>query len=391
MKHLFFLYSMMSFIGVATAGCDDAGGSNSARENSAKLCKDNEDNDGDGAVDCDDVECAAFKTCNPVSDAVVADISGMPIPPVDDVSAPSNGTGHLEILDWAGFEAAVTYTFDDSHPSHIEHYDALQATGVSMTFFVVNATATDTEAWSKAVEDGHELGNHTAHHCHQNLSGDCAFGDPLDSADAELGACSELITDEFGQEGVWSMAAPYGEPWWAPFGEAFVLMNRTVNSGAIPPNGNNNPLYLPSVMVSGGARVDTLNDHIDQVQADGEWLIFCFHAISPTSESSSGAVHIDAITGSIDHGKALETVWMDSMVNIGAYWLGQRILSSVTPEEEGERTVWRWALPDHFPPGKYLRVTVDGGTLSQNDKVLSWSPHGYYEVALDDGVLTLTP
>jgi len=48
-------------------------------------------------------------------------------------------------------------------------------------------------------------------------------------------------------------------------------------------------------------------------------------------------------------------------------------------------------LPEHFPPGRYLRVKVDGGTLSQNGKPLAWDDHGYYEVALDAGALTLAP
>jgi hypothetical protein len=44
-----------------------------------------------------------------------------------------------------------------------------------------------------------------------------------------------------------------------------------------------------------------------------------------------------------------------------------------------------------MPPGKVLRVTVDGGKLSQNGTQLSWDSHGYYEVALDAGNLTWIP
>jgi hypothetical protein len=82
---------------------------------------------------------------------------------------------------------------------------------------------------------------------------------------------------------------------------------------------------------------------------------------------------------------------MDSMVNIGAYWMGQKLLTEASEETSGDDTVWTWTLPDHFPPGKYVRVTVDGGTPSQEGKALPWSSHGYYEVALDPGTLTLSP
>lgn len=51
---------------------------------------------------------------------------------------------------------------------------------------------------------------------------------------------------------------------------------------------------------------------------------------------------------------------------------------------------WTWTLPDHFPPGKYLRVTVPGGTLKQGGSELVWDGHGYYEIALDAGSVTLS-
>ena len=87
----------------------------------------------------------------------------------------------------------------------------------------------------------------------------------------------------------------------------------------------------------------------------------------------------------------LGDVWIDSVVNIGAYWRGQKVLSSVTPTTSGSDRTWRWTLPANFPSGKYLRVRVGGGTLTQNGVPLTWDTHGYYEVALDAGSLTLSP
>jgi hypothetical protein len=56
-----------------------------------------------------------------------------------------------------------------------------------------------------------------------------------------------------------------------------------------------------------------------------------------------------------------------------------------------QTSTWTWTLPAHFPAARHLRVTVDGGTLSQNGEALAWDGHGYYEVALDAGSLTLAP
>jgi len=57
----------------------------------------------------------------------------------------------------------------------------------------------------------------------------------------------------------------------------------------------------------------------------------------------------------------------------------------------GTDKTFTWKLPDKFPPGRYIRVTTDGGTLKQGGTALAWDPHGYYEVALDALSVTLSP
>jgi hypothetical protein len=78
------------------------------------------------------------------------------------------------------------------------------------------------------------------------------------------------------------------------------------------------------------------------------------------------------------------------MVNVGAYWRAQKVVSAATPIAAGNSQTLTWTLPPHFPPGKYLRVTVDGGTLLQGGTPVPWNSHGYYEIALDIGSLTLS-
>jgi hypothetical protein len=63
------------------------------------------------------------------------------------------------------------------------------------------------------------------------------------------------------------------------------------------------------------------------------------------------------------------------------------VFETVTPTAN----TWTWTLPDHFPPGKVLRVMVDGGTPSQSGTALVWDSHGYHQVALDAGSLTWKP
>jgi hypothetical protein len=84
-------------------------------------------------------------------------------------------------------------------------------------------------------------------------------------------------------------------------------------------------------------------------------------------------------------------VWIDTMTNVGAYWRGQKAFGSATTTMSGSDKTWTWKLPANFPPGKFLRVTVPGGTLKQNGATLPWDPHGYYEIALDAGSVTVSP
>jgi hypothetical protein len=319
-------------------------------------------------------------------------ISGLPTPPGREVPKPSGTPGNLTVLDWAGFKAAVTYTYDDAQPSHIAHYDALQATGVPMTFYFsrnVNWIPNSDQLWSQAVKDGHEIGNHTVSHPYANLTGSC-FGKPLESVEAEIDECTKHIVEKFGQSDVWTMAAPYGDIGWKKAAKSRYFLNRGVGGPMIAPNDNTDPLNLPCYMANTGETAEKFNGLIDKAQLNGMWLIFLFHTIKPTTDNWYAPVEIIEITNSVDHAKVLGDIWIDTLVGIGAYWMGQKIISSVTPVTSGKETIWSWTLPENFPKGKYVRVKIDGGTLKQGEKVLQWDSHGYYEVALDEGTLTLT-
>jgi hypothetical protein len=93
------------------------------------------------------------------------------------------------------------------------------------------------------------------------------------------------------------------------------------------------------------------------------------------------------VTASMEHAKSHD-MWIDSVVNIGSYWIGERLVENAAKTESGGVTTWSWTLPPHFPKGRAVRVTVDGGTLSQGGKALAWDPRGYYEVSLDAGSLS---
>ncbi len=321
--------------------------------------------------------------------------SGLPVPATSGVDKPSGTEANLKVLDWAGFKAAASYTFDDTQPSQIEHYSEIQAKGIRATFYAITnyaSWAADyASTWTQAVKDGHELGNHTVSHCKSDLTCDSAGTVALASVDEEIDQCGKYIEDTLGQSGVWTFAYPYGDTGYKSAVADRFLLARDVASGMISPNGSTDPLLLPVVAAKGGEEASAFSNQLDTAEKAGSWVIFLFHSILPTSNNWYAGVDISSVTESIDHGKELGDMWLDSLVNVGSYWLGQKLLTGVSPSTDGDDTTWTWTLPEHFPPGKYLRVTVDGGSLKQEGKELTWDNHGYYEVALDPGSLTWSP
>ena len=294
------------------------------------------------------------------------------------VPRPTGSAANLEVLDWAGFAAAVSYTFDDANSSQISHYSEIQALGVPMTFYLQTGKSSASDAiWAQALLDGHELGNHTKTH-------------PQSGTDAEVDDATDFIKEHFGVT-PYTMAAPYGDMSYVSLAESRFLLNRGVSGGRISPNGSSNPFNLPCHIPAAGADAAALNSVIDATQTAGAWQIVLVHGFTGGSDGAYQPIAIEEFVANVEHAKSLANVWIDSAVDVGAYWAGQKLFTQLEPVDSGDASTWSWTLPENFPPGKCLRVRVDGGTLSQSGEPLSWDDHGYYQVALDSGSLTLSP
>lgn len=306
-------------------------------------------------------------------------MSGLPVPPgASDVPKPSGAAGGLEVLDWAGFKSAVSYTFDDSNSSQIQNYDALNALGVRYTFYLqTGKSESSNQVWARAVEDGHELGNHTKSHLSNGT------GQDVDEATAFIEGNFDVT--------VYTMAAPNGAGVYTDLAKPRFFINRGVQNGIILPNDDTDPFTLRCFIPQTGANEAAFNSEVESARAAGGWRVILVHGFTGGSDGAYQPVPLDEFAASIEHAKSLGDVWIDSVVNVAAYWRGQKTVTSVTPTTSGSDQTWTWTLPDHFPPGKYLRVTVTGGTLKQGGNVIPWDSHGYYEVALDEGSLTLSP
>lgn len=345
--------SSMSASGGAPGGASSTGGNLSSAGGSSGGSSDSMDGSSAGgalpaAFRCDNLRSAAGATGQ---------------------SKPSGTVGGLRVLDWAGFKAAVSFTFDDNNATQAANMIALKTTGARMTFFITsgwsNASA---EAFKTASAEGHEIGNHTSTHSGTgNL------------ADAQT--CQTFINRSYGVA-PFTMAAPYGDTSWSEPAKQLFIANRGVNDGLIGPRDDTDAFNLPAYLPPTDASSTLMDSAVDEARSAGKWKIFCVHGF----DSSNGTwqpVAISDMTTTMSNAVASGDVWVDTMGNVAAYWLGQKAISDLTS------TSATWALPANFPPNMCVRVTTTGGTVKQNGIEVPWSEHGYYEISLDAKSLTV--
>jgi peptidoglycan/xylan/chitin deacetylase (PgdA/CDA1 family) len=308
--------------------------------------------------------------------------SGLPPRGAGGQPQPAGAAANLRVLDWAGFTGAISYTFDDSNSSQINNYNALNALNVPFTFYLQTGKVTESSnpIWGQAVADGHELGNHTQ--SHQSTGANIG---------ADTDAATQFIQSRFGVT-VFTMAAPNGSADYAAIAQSRFLINRGVNDQLIRPNDANvDPFNLPCFIPRDDAPIGDLNAKVDLVRQNRAWQTVLVHGFNGGTDGAFNSIDLQVFLGTVNYAKSFPEIWLDTLLEVAAYWRGQRAFTSVTPTVNGDETTWTWTLPAHFPPNRFLRVVVDGGKLQQDGRTIGWDDHGYYEIALDKGSVTLSP
>jgi len=316
----------------------------------------------------------------------VAPPSGLPVAPgAGGIAQPSGPATNLRVLNWAGFRSAVSYNLDDTNQTQIDHFDELMALNVKFTFYLWTNKTNEiaNPVWGRALAAGHELGNHTRSH---RPSG--AAGLDQDTDDGERDIEQRFNTTVF------TMASPNGAPDYVNIASTRYLINRGTNGGQVAPNDGTNPFSVPTFIPAQGAQASAFNTLVDQGRTNGTWHTVLVHGFLLNGNPVNGEfrpVEIGQFTQAVNYTKSFGDVWIDTVVDVASYWRGQIAFSNGQRTPNGDSTTFAWTLPAHFPPGKFLRVTVDGGTLTQDGTPLVWNDHGYYEIALDHSPVILSP
>lgn len=299
------------------------------------------------------------------------------LPELSSPLAPASSA--LEVVNWAGKQAAISYTFDDGTATQVSNYTTLNNLGVPFTFYLVtnwSGTTNNINLWKQAILDGHEIGNHS--HTH-----------PQAGTGSELDNATNYIQTNLGVKPL-TMAAPYGDTSYKSHAQTRFLFNRGVNGGSIAPNGNVDRYDLPTFIPATGADKNALDAGVNTAVNQGRWQIVLIHGFTGANDSPYQPVPLDAflqhVQGQRDSGK----VWIDTLLNVGAYYLAQKLLNETQPIMSGEGSTWSWTLPQFFPEGRCLRIRSNGRVL-QNGQPVAEHPNGYYDISLDVGSVTVAP
>jgi len=324
--------------------------------------------------------------------AIAVGASGYPAAGASGQAKPSASGTTVTVLDWAGFKSAVSFTFDDANQSQLDNYQALQAendkgNNVRYTFYLITGKS-QASKYGQALKDGHELANHTKSHNSQATTSD-------------IQAAQDFLKSTY-QITSYDIAAPNGDGSYAtvvPPMKEFLTNRSAGNSGGISATDapSSKQWSLPCIIPATGAAASAMESSISSTISGGKWVTFLVHGFNtPSSDQSEGAyqpVSITEFTSAVSWAKTQGNIWIDTVENVSAYWIAEYNFKKINPTTSGTDKTWTWKTSDFndpFPPGKYLRVKTDGGTLKQGSTTLAWDDHGYYEVSLDAGTLTLS-
>ena len=271
---------------------------------------------------------------------------------------PAGAVGGLKVLDWAGFKGAVSFSFDDNMTTG--SYTKFQATGAHVTLYVTAAMG-NYAGYTGAPSHGDEIGNHTTSHTSNGSVSD-------------FQSMQATIQSSYGVTG-YTGASPNGDTSWSTPAQSFFIANRGTGGNAMAPRSSPNMFSLPSYLPPQGASSGTMSGQINS----GTWTVFCVHgwaspAYQPVNESDMLATMTKAVT---------DGFWAESVMNIAAYFLGQKAISS------SATTTATWSLPAHFPPNMCVRITTTGGTVTQKGAEVPFDSHGYYQISLDSLEVTI--
>lgn len=225
---------------------------------------------------------------------------------------------------------ALSLSFDDARLSQIDNgMEILERHGAKATFYVIPETVElRLDGWRRAVDAGHEIGNHTlTHPCSANFpfARDKALEDyTLDRIEEEIVQANQAILDRLG---VTPATFAY------PCGQAFVGRGEGVRS-YVPvvarrfaagrgyfDEWHNDPERCDLAQLLGrnldGLSSEDVIEMLDKAAEEGGWLVLAGHGIGAPGPQTVLADTLDAVCRhAMDPANG---VWLDTVAAVAAH------------------------------------------------------------------------
>ncbi|MEX0721674.1 MAG: polysaccharide deacetylase family protein [Balneolaceae bacterium] len=240
-----------------------------------------------------------------------------------------------EIGDWKDFKtAAISYTFDDNYPKQLDVVVPMfNEFGYKLTLFTfTNAwNSANWEKLSEAVEQGHEIGSHTA--THNNLS---EMND--DQQLEELAGSKETIEENIPGYKVHTIAYPFCVAGNNDLTRQYYIAARGC-SGQIVPQTPSNFMDISSMIIGseGFETSEALNGRADAAVSSGGWAVFLVHGLD--GEGGYSELASEEIQGNLEYMADNDSnFWVGSFGNVFKY-LRERNAASVNEISADENKI----------------------------------------------------
>ena len=293
----------------------------------------------------------------------------------------------FEVIPWNGYKAALSMTYDDGDPIHLDvAIPEMNKRGLRGTFYLITSKLTRVEDWKKAVAAGQEIGNHTVTHRHTSeLKPDDEKNEVVDA--------KKYLEDTFGVP-VLTLAYPFVEisPGLKKWTEAEDFAAR--GGGGTPyltPDMEPDWFNVSSQTTMTAYAPETYTNWVDQDLAAGAWTVLMIHGIEGTQWGWQ-PITKKTYLGLLDYlVQKKKNLWVAPFGEVCAYWRAQKVLEATEPKKDGTTTILSWEIPANFPKGVTVKLAIagDGLKVSQGGKILKPLSSGVYSVAFDAKGLTL--
>lgn len=279
------------------------------------------------------------------------------------------GNHQQSVFEWPeGKKMGLSLTFDDARLTQVDKgIPLLDKYGVKGTFYVSPGQMLQrTAKWRKALENGHEIGNHSmVHPCTINFGwtkGRALEDYTPEKMREELVEANRLIKDSLGVDAV-SFAYPCGQKFVGrgTHTKSYIpVVASLFESGrGWMDEGANDPAFCDMAQLTGmemdGKTFEEIKKLIETEKSKGQWLILAGHEMNDDGSQTTRLSMLEALCRYATDPS--NEIWIDRIHNIAAY----------IKEKRGEKA--HEQLPDYknplYPVGQRVEDLLSRMTLEE--------------------------